>query len=132
MRDGGHGALLLEDFPGVGPPLRDKFEEVLAEQDVSDVVVHWPAGAKTITVQQELVILYGKHPDLRVWILHEESVLRLQRGEWIVADAERGRYTNELLNAAHSIHAWTGDPDLRRQVRLLSADLRELEAEEQG
>lgn len=130
LRADGHVALLLEDFPGAGPPLQDKFEEALSKQDVTDVVVYWPAGAKTITLQQERVILYGKHPDLRVWILHETSVLRLQRGAWIVADGERGRYTNDLLNAAHSIHAWNGNADLRGQIRLLSADVHAMQDHE--
>lgn len=127
LRDDRHMAVLLEDFPGSDPPLQDKFEHVLHAYQISHIVVYWPARAKTNTLQQELVIVYGRHPSLRVWLLTEKSVLRRDRDQWIVGESGRGRYTNDVLNAGHSIHEWEGEESRRREVRLTSADIRRLE-----
>jgi len=125
----GHTAFLMEDFPGADAPLQSKFEDLLRSKNVTDVLVYWPKGAKTITLQQELVILFGKFPLLRVWIFYQTGTLLLNEHGWSVGDADKGRYTNDLLTTAMAITAWTDVANLDQHIDQLAADLHGLSRE---
>lgn len=116
----------MEDTPGPDSPLQDKFEERLRSERATDALVYWPRGAKTVTLQQEFVILFGKQPKLRVWVLPEVGVLHFHQGYAIVDGEDRGRYSNDLLNAA-TILPWGTRDDLDQHVERLAAGLHALD-----
>ncbi len=128
FRKDGHQLILMEDEPdNAGEDLVDKFDRLLHERAVTDVVVYWPAHAKMQTTYDELILLRDRVDDPRlprVWVVHHTSVASIERDRFDVKErGGRSRYLTAIVRLGVHPLEWRGGDDLDERMRLLSAEL---------
>lgn len=86
-----------------------------------------PAGAKMQTTCDELILLRDRagdpeHPE--VWVLHHESVARIQQDRFEVSkQGGRSRYLEAVARLGVRPLPWTDEEDLLRITRLLASEV---------
>lgn len=127
FRKDGHKVVLMEDEPDRdGEDLVDKFDRLLREHGVTDIVVYWPAHAKMQTTYDELILLRDRaHEKLPcIWIVHHVSVASIKQGKFEVKErGGRSRYLTAVARLGVDAREWDSDEELDERIRLLSAQL---------
>lgn len=124
----GHDAFVMEDEPDRGgEDLVDKFDRLLREKRVTDIVVLWPKGVKMQTTFDELLLLRDRVRTvamLRVWILHEEGVAKIGPGYFeILEEGGRSRYLGAVRRLGVRPIEWSDLDGLRQKTQLLAREL---------
>lgn len=124
-----HRVLLMEDLPDDerDRDLLVKFDRVLDTMGVTDVVVHYPRGARMATTFDELLLLAERTkggPVPRVWILHEHGVATFGKATLTIHErGDRSRYLTALPRLRPAVFAWSGADEWERTARFVSGQL---------
>jgi hypothetical protein len=110
--------------------LADKFYRIMQENATTDVVIHWPLGAKMQTTLDEIILLRARMDDSgapHVWLLHEKGVLRRTTKGYEIPPGvvERSRYLEAINTLGAVAYEWRHEKGLFDLARRLSDDLLE-------
>ncbi len=120
-----HTAILLEDQRDeqTDHDLVDKYERVLDDRKVSDVLIYWPNGADMGSTFDELLLLrkrVGSKSVPQIWILHHEGALLLTDDEFRVQDSSaKSSYLHSVARLRPSVIEWSDDADLLEKAQKL-------------
>ncbi|MHB8584532.1 MAG: hypothetical protein ACYDDF_01650 [Thermoplasmatota archaeon] len=123
-----HVVFLMEDTPDrAGEDLVDKFDRLIRDREVTDILVYWPPRAKMQTTYDELILLRDRldRPSLpRIWILHHASVAIIRRGKFEVLEpGGRSRYLSAVARLGVHPIEWTDDQELMTKAAFIAAEL---------
>lgn len=128
FKENGHITFIMEAEDGLpSEDLVEKFDRMLHDRGVTDVVFFWPLGARMQTTFDEFILLRDRMgnrslPD--IWVLHDRRVARIERGVFHVLESGgRSRYLEAVAALGVTPLAWSGQKELRRLVQELVEEL---------
>lgn len=127
LTQAGVDAFVMEDEPDVdGEDLVAKFERLLQERRVDEVVPDWPPGAKMQTTYDEMLLLRtlrDRMPLPRIWFLHHEDVAEIRHGVFRILERGRSRYLTAVARLGVHPVPWRSMSELHERVRLLAREV---------
>lgn len=124
----GHKVLLMEQQEDrIDEDLVGKFGRIIDKAGLTDIVVYWPWGAKMQTTFDEFILLREKKESSKlppVWVLHDQRVAAITKGEFRVLEAgNRSRYLESVASLSVTAIPWSTHRDLYRKCHELADEL---------